>query len=117
MKLITKLLTLALAFTALSANAATGDLVCTREIGRSETTLVISNGHYTLVDKWHGSFPTISESTGKVAGWQTNADGQLNAEFTFIAFDVPAKFTVIESVGELAIADDAPMANFNCTVE
>lgn len=118
MRLKRNLLTLALTFVALSVNAAEGDLVCIRRMGHAVTSIVIhSDGQFRLVDQWHGAFPTESKTTGKASGGLTNTDGQLNGKFTFTAFDLPSKLTVIASEGILLVGDDSPMRNFACVVE
>lgn len=118
MKLYKCLLTLSLALSTLSANAATGDLVCKKNLDRLSRSIVIdTQNNYSYTEIWQGSFPTVTEQTGSADGWQTMTDTGIHAEYTFIAFDVPSKFTVNNSVGELTLGEDSAKENFSCVIE
>lgn len=115
MNLHAYLLILALAFSATPASAATGDLVCTREYAHLTTRIEINaQGDFQFREEYTGAFPTVSESSGHAVGWLENTDSGLNAEFTFVAFAVPAKLSVTNSSGELTLSDSSPTTGLTC---
>ncbi len=110
------LLTLALFFSTVTANAAAaGDLICKREFARLTTRIEITpEGHFTLREEYKGSFPTVDESSGQATGWLNNTNQGINAEFTFVAFAAPSKLSVTSSLGELTIGHSSPTTAFTC---
>ncbi|WP_409477740.1 hypothetical protein [Pseudobdellovibrio sp. HCB154] len=115
MKLHAYALTLALAFSTVTANAAAGDLVCTREYARLTTRIEINTqGDFHFREEYKGAFPTVSESSGRAEGSLENTDNGIQAEFTFVAFAVPSKLSVTNSSGELTLGDSSPMTGLIC---
>lgn len=115
MKLHVYLLTLALAFSAVTASAATGDLVCSREYAHLTTRIEINpQGDFNFKEEYKGAFPTVSESSGLAVGSLENTDKGIQAEFTFVAFAVSSKLSVTNSSGELTLGDSSPTTGLTC---